>query len=51
MLHDVTPTDVLGHPFGRVPSPKPFERNEEDSQVILNDPVNPIGKEILSGNI
>ena len=41
---------MLGHPFGRVPSPRPFQRNEEESKVILSDTADPIGKEVLAGN-
>ena len=41
--------DVLGHPFGKVPSPRPFDGSVEDSEVILSDPCNPLGKEMLTG--
>ena len=41
--------DVLGHPFGKVPSPKPFEADPVESQVILSDPCTPIGKDLLAG--
>ena len=40
---------MLGHPFGKAPSPKPFEANLEESQVILTDPLNPLGKEVIAG--
>ena len=40
--------DVLGHPFGKVPSPKPFDGSVEESEVILSDPCNPLAKEMLS---
>lgn len=43
-------TDVLGHPFGKVPAPRPFDTNPVESQVILSDPCNPVGKELLAGN-
>lgn len=42
-------TDVLGHPFGKVPFPRPFDGNPEEAKIILSDPVNPIGKEMLTG--
>jgi len=42
-------TDVLGHPFGKVPSPRPFEADPVESQVILSDPCGPVGKELLAG--
>ncbi len=41
--------DVLGHPFGKAPSPKSFDANLEESKVILTDPVNPLGKEVIAG--
>ncbi len=41
--------DTLGHPFGKVPSPKPFDASSEEAQVILSDPANPVGKEVLCG--
>ena len=43
--------DVLGHPFGKVPSPKPFDADVEESQVILTDPCNPVGKNLLAGTL
>ena len=48
-LHSLYIVDVLGHPFGKVPSPKPFDADVEESQVILTDPCNPIGKSLLAG--
>ena len=47
----VSSTDVLGHPFGKAPSPKPFEVDAEESKVILTDPVNPLGKEVIAGSL
>ena len=44
-----TMLDVLGHPFGKAPSPRPFEADLEESKVILSDPVNPLGKEVIAG--
>ena len=44
-----TSTDVLGHPFGKVPSPRPFDGSSEEASVILTDPRNPVGKELLAG--
>ena len=41
--------DVLGHPFGKAPSPKPFEADYEESKIILTDPINPLGKDVLAG--
>ena len=44
------PADVLGHPFGKVPPPRPFEGcTSEEAEVILNDPCNPVGKKLLAG--
>lgn len=40
--------DVLGHPFGQVPFPQPFDGSHEEAGVILTDPQNPIGKELLA---
>ena len=40
---------VLGHPFGRVPTPKPFDGNLKEAEVILSDPANPIGKDLIAG--
>lgn len=39
---------VLGHPFGKVPSPKAFEGSSKEASVILTDPRNPVGKELLA---
>lgn len=39
---------VLGHPFGKAPSPVPFDANCEEAKVILTDPVNPLGKDLLA---
>ena len=50
MPHSCTTIDVLGHPFGKVPPSKPFEYDGKDGQVIITDPCNPLGKELLSGN-
>ena len=41
--------DVLGHPFGKAPSPVPFDANCEEAKVVLSDPVNPLGKDLLAG--
>ncbi len=50
IVHHLSPhTDVLGHPFGKVPSPKPFDANSDEAQVILTDPTSPIGREVLAG--
>ena len=43
--------DVLGHPFGKVPSPKAFEGSSKEASVILTDPRNPVGKELLAGEL
>lgn len=40
--------DVLGHPFGKVPLPRPFDGDSEEAKVILSDPSNPVGKEMLA---
>ena len=40
---------VLGHPFGRVPPSKPFDANLKEAEVILADPVNPVGKDLIAG--
>lgn len=40
---------VLGHPFGRVPTPKPFDSNLKEAEVILSDPASPIGKDLIAG--
>ncbi|KAL5457546.1 hypothetical protein EMCRGX_G034816 [Ephydatia muelleri] len=39
---------VLGHPFGKAPSPVPFDANCEEAKVVLSDPVNPLGKDLLA---
>ncbi len=39
---------VLGYPFGAAPSPKPFVFDNTEAQVILSDPLNPLGKELLA---
>lgn len=43
--------DVLGHPFGKVPLPRPFDGDQEEAKVILSDPTNPVGKEMLASKI
>lgn len=42
---------MLGHPFGKVPSPQPFDPVPDESLVILSDPSNPLGKEVLAGEL
>ena len=41
-------TGALGYPFGAIPSPKPFPCDSDKAQVILSDPLNPLGKELLA---
>ena len=42
-------TDVLGHPFGKVPCPRPFDGSlPEEAKVIMSDPVDPVGNEMLA---
>lgn len=41
-------TDVLGHPFGKPPSPHPFEGSTEEAKILLSDPSNPVGKDMLA---
>ena len=43
-----SPPDVLGHPFGKVPCPCPFDGSAEEAKIIISDPVNPVGKEMLA---
>lgn len=41
--------DVLGHPFGKVPSPQPFDGCVPDeAKVIMSDPMDPVGKDLLA---
>ena len=42
------PSDVLGHPFGKVPAPRPYDANYEEAKIILTDPIDPIGKTVLA---
>ena len=42
--------DVLGHPFGKVPPPRPFDGcTATEAEIILSDPANPVGKNLLAG--
>jgi hypothetical protein len=43
-------TDVLGHPFGKVPPSRPFDGcTPTEAEVVLTDPANPVGKTLLAG--
>ena len=43
-------TDVLGHPFGKVPPSRAFDGcTPTEAEVILTDPANPVGKTLLAG--
>ena len=40
---------MLGHPFGKVPCPRPFDGGlPEEAKVIMFDPVDPVGKDMLA---
>ena len=49
--HSALVLDVLGHPFGKVPSPQPFDGSPEEAKIIISDPVSPIGKELLASKL
>ena len=42
---------VLGHPFGRVPVLRPFDANQKEAEIILSDPANPVGKDLIAGEL
>lgn len=42
---------MLGHPFGRVPVSRPFDANQKEAEIILSDPANPVGKDIIAGEL
>ena len=42
---------VLGHPFGRVPLSRPFDANQTEAEIILSDPANPVGKDLIAGEL
>lgn len=42
---------VLGHPFGRVPASRPYDANLKEAEVILSDPANPVGKDLIAGEL
>lgn len=46
--NSVSSADVLGHPFGKVPCPRAFDGSPDEAKVILSDPANPVGKEMLA---
>ena len=46
-----THTGILGHPFGRVPPSKPFDVNVKEAEIILSDPLNPVGKDLIAGKL
>lgn len=43
--------DVFGHPFGKVPASKPFEADVTEAKIICSDPADPLGKDMLAGEI
>ena len=42
---------VFGHPFGRVPVSRPFDANQKEAEIILSDPANPVGKDLIAGEL